>query len=107
MVENDSNEQFCPFCRSQIDGAATICSGCGAYKAIDPSIQPLTLWLQSYALFGFALLAFTAFVAGLINDRYPAPLYGLVAAVVAGFVGWLLRRWAYSEPTWHRTRRKP
>lgn len=106
MDARDVHEQNCPFCRSQIDGAATICPGCGAYKAIDPSIHPLTLWLQSYALFGFALLAFTAFVGGLVSDRYPDPRYGLVLAVVAAFVGWLLRRWAYSEPTWHRPRQK-
>lgn len=101
-----ANERFdgstCPFCRSEIDSRATICAGCGAYKAVDPYIQPITLWLQSYALFGVAVLALAACVAGTVSDRYPDPQYGLLVAVVAGTIGWLLRRWAYSEPTWHR-----
>jgi len=105
MTEDGLNQKTCPFCRSEIHSRATICAGCGAYKAIDPYIQPLTLWLQSYALFGLALLACAAFVAGVFSDRYPDPRYSFAVALIAVAVGWLLRRWAYSEPTWHRPRR--
>ncbi len=77
MSDHNAEEETCPFCRTKVDASATICPGCGAYKAIDPYIQPLTLWLQSYALFGVALLAWVATVAGIVSDRYPDPRYGL------------------------------
>lgn len=102
-----STYETCPFCGTGINLGATVCTGCGAYKAQRSHASPfgalfvLGFWLMFGPGMFIAAFMFEGYFFSGDLPGWADRLAAIVIGVFVTFLGWYLVRRLF-QPVWFR-----
>ena len=99
-----SEREKCPFCFTEINLGATVCTGCGAYKG--NSIESLPPLASLMILVMWLAVGPGAIVYGLTsrNVTVMERLFAIAIGATVTFFGWKFLNWLLFRPVWFRRR---